>query len=326
MAATRPPKLATPPEALNTLQQQLDSAPCPTPAYLSTLAEQSAFAAGVAAMRRQALAVTASPKLAMPVELSMAMGEAWASAEYTFTHPGEDHPGMKYVRQHQYRAMRNALLADRAARSAAGEQLSDDATLLAMPDEITDRMAEAWRAAKYTFTYSGEDHPGMRYVWEHQYRAMRDVAAKDAERAQKRHLRKMRAQQEAREHANELAEHALQELGLDPESMKLFAGIHANRHAFTAEAAHKAFAGVRRRALPTLPPPLKIESSRELGVLFDNLRKAGNMNTDQKGHLAARRELLNFIRQLMHDYAHLALVSREAELAAATAVKAPDPS
>lgn len=318
-----------PPEPLNTLQQLLANAPCPTPGYLSTLAEQKAFEAGVTAMRRQALAVTASPKLAMPGELSMSMGEAWAAAEHTFTHAGEDHPGVKYVMQHQYRAMRNALQADLVARAAAGEQLSEATAPLAMPDEITDRMAEAWRAAKHTFHYSGEDHPGMRYVREHQYRAMRDVVAKDADRAQKRHLRKMREQQEAHEDATALAEHVLEvhgRIGRNPESDKLFAAIHANKHAFTAEAAHKAFAGVRRRALPTLPPPLKIEASRELGHLMDNLRQAGTLDTDPKGLLAARRELLNFIRQLMHDYAHLALACRDAELTAVTPVKAPDPS
>jgi hypothetical protein len=309
-----------PPEPLNLQQQALADASCPTPGYLSTLAEQTAFAAGVAAMRREALQLTATPIIAMPRELSTAMASAWSAAEYTFTYPGEDHPGMKYVMQHQYRAMRAALQAELAARAAAGEPTPLEADSLAMPEDITDEMAEAWRAAKYTFTYPGEDHPGMKYVWEHQYRAMREVVAQDAERAEQRHQAQLQVQQEVREDAAEQAEQALLTYGRNPESDKLFAAIHANKHAFTAEAAHKAFAGVRRRrALPTLPPMLKIEASRELGALLDKLRQAGTLDTDPKGLLAARREVLNFIRQLMHDYAQLALAAQEAERAAVSA-------
>lgn len=63
-----------------------------------------------------------------------------------------------------------------------------------------------------------------------------------------------------------------------------------------------------------------------MGQLLDNLRQAGTLDTDPKGLLAARRDVLNFIKQLMHDYAHLSLATREAELSAATPVKAPDPS
>ena len=38
----------------------------------------------------------------------------------------------------------------------------------------------------------------------------------------------------------------LADLHLDPESVKLFAGIHASTD-FTAKAAHRAFAGLKRR-------------------------------------------------------------------------------
>lgn len=129
-----------PAEPLNPLQQALADMSCLPPAYPSTLAEQSAYVRGVAAMRHQAMALAATPQVTQPVE---------------------------------------------------------------MPSE-----------------------------------------------------------QEAREDAIEQAEQVLHDygrLGRNPESDKLFAAIHANKHAFTAEAAHKAFAGVRRRAF-ALPPLLKIES------------------------------------------------------------------
>jgi hypothetical protein len=41
----------------------------------------------------------------VPKELPDEMGEAWAAAEYTFTYQCEDHPGARYQRRHQYRAL-----------------------------------------------------------------------------------------------------------------------------------------------------------------------------------------------------------------------------
>lgn len=66
----------------------------------------------------------------------------------------------------------NAELVKRAAQAAPA--VPDGHVIV--PKELTDEMGEAWAAAEYTFTYQGEDHPGLLYQRRHQYRAMLDAA------------------------------------------------------------------------------------------------------------------------------------------------------